>query len=152
MNFFGNTLLCFKTDAADWFIVYIYINCSINLCWIDRCRKHFRNICLYSYWIIFTDKKFYWTVRYKLTETIFSFGYRNVKRIFIIKIFISAVLLSKGYKITGITPFVILIWWPATCKQGNTQCPVFVFVCTYIAVSGFVSETCFSRDNSFIRI
>ena len=32
MNFFGNTLLCFKTDAADWFIVYIYINCSINLC------------------------------------------------------------------------------------------------------------------------
>ena len=83
MNFFGNTLLCFKTDAADWFIVYIYINCSINLCWIDRCRKHFRNICLYSYWIIFTGKKFNWTVRYKFTETIFSFGYRNVKCVFI---------------------------------------------------------------------
>jgi serine-type D-Ala-D-Ala carboxypeptidase (penicillin-binding protein 5/6) len=61
-------------------------------------------------------------------------------------------LLCKNPSLRSETPFVILIWWPATCKQGNTQCPVFVFVCTYIAVSGFVSETCFSRDNSFIRI
>ena len=87
-----------------------------------------------------------------IKETHRALEKQNVKCVFIIKIFLSAVLLSKGYKITGITPFVILIWWPATCKQGNTQRPVFVFVCTYIAVSGFVSETCFSRDNSFIRI
>lgn len=152
MGFFGNTLLCFQINTAGRLIIYIYINCSIYLCWIDRSSKCFWNIYLDIYGIVIAGKKLNSTVRNKFTEAIFSFRYRNVKCVLAIKIFLLVVFLTKCNKIVGVTPFVILIWWPATCKQGDAQCPVFVFVCTYIAVSGFVSETCFSRDNSFIRI